>query len=70
MALFGTTILAEGTAPIEADVVFVHGLAGNSHATWEKDGKMWPRDFLVEKVPHARIMTVRRRPAPALAVRG
>jgi hypothetical protein len=58
MSTLGTTILYEGVEPIEADVVFVHGLAGNILDTWEKDGKIWPRDFLKERVPKARIMTV------------
>lgn len=60
MSQYGTTILVEGQAPIEADIVFVHGLGGDSTDTWSKDGKMWPRDLLKERVPHARIMTVYR----------
>lgn len=53
----GITILSQGEEPIEADIVFVHGRNGDSHATWTKDGKMWPRDFLNQRFPHARIMT-------------
>ncbi|KAJ9610041.1 hypothetical protein H2200_006371 [Cladophialophora chaetospira] len=53
----GITILSQGKEPIEADVVFVHGLGGDSHATWTKDDKLWPRDFLSQRIPHARIMT-------------
>ena len=57
MSQYGMSILAEGEAPIEADIVFVHGLGGDPTGTWSKDGIMWPKDFLKERVPHARIMT-------------
>lgn len=56
---YGIEVLAEGTGPITADICFVHGLSGHRINTWS-DGKiMWPRDLLPEKIPNARIMTVR-----------
>lgn len=52
-------VLHEGIEPIAADVVFVHGLGGSSLGTWTKDGVGWPRHLLKERIPNARIMTVR-----------
>ena len=50
-------ILYEGSDPISADIVFVHGLTGNGLSTWEKGGIVWPRDLLPKAVPHARVIT-------------
>ena len=55
----GAIILSEGEDPIAVDIVFVHGLAENRISTWEKNGKVWPRDFLPGYLPNARIITVR-----------
>jgi hypothetical protein len=55
----GAIILSEGENPIDVDIVFVHGLAENRISTWEKNGKVWPRDFLPDYLPNARIITVR-----------
>ncbi|KAM5374848.1 hypothetical protein ACJZ2D_006192 [Fusarium nematophilum] len=57
MSRLGITVLYEGRGPIAADVVFVHGLGGTSLGTWSVDRTVWPRDFLKEKIPNARIMT-------------
>jgi hypothetical protein len=54
----GTIVLSEGEDPIDIDIVFVHGLAENRISTWEKNGKVWPRDFLPDYLPNARIITV------------
>ncbi|KAK5693985.1 hypothetical protein LTR97_009603 [Elasticomyces elasticus] len=57
MATYGPEVLYEGEEPIQADVVFVHGLGGDSLATWTKDDILWPKALLKERVPHARILT-------------
>jgi pimeloyl-ACP methyl ester carboxylesterase len=48
-----------GLAPI-VDIVFVHGLKGNSLGTWrssyETGGVHWPRDLLKVDIPDARII--------------
>jgi hypothetical protein len=50
-------ILYHGKGSTVADVVFVHGLRGNSLQTWTKDGVCWPRDLLSQDLPNVRIMT-------------
>ncbi|KAK3616853.1 hypothetical protein LTR56_024852 [Elasticomyces elasticus] len=57
MATYGPEVLYEGEEPTQADVVFVHGLGGDSLATWTKDDILWPKALLKERVPHARILT-------------
>ncbi|KFZ25303.1 hypothetical protein V502_00216 [Pseudogymnoascus sp. VKM F-4520 (FW-2644)] len=57
MASLGPTVLSEGTAPICADVVFVHGLRGDPFDTWTKDSIVWPRDILPSDLRNARIIT-------------
>ncbi|KAI9824247.1 MAG: hypothetical protein M1832_002054 [Thelocarpon impressellum] len=53
----GMLVLWKGEVPIEADVVFVHGLRGDRLDTWAKNRIVWPRDLLPSKIPHVRIMT-------------
>lgn len=40
-------------------MIFVHGLGGDSVQTWTHGGtgSYWPRDFLPEDIPEARVMT-------------
>ncbi|KAI9825800.1 MAG: Serine active site containing protein 1 [Thelocarpon impressellum] len=53
----GPEVLSEGTAPIKADIVFVHGLMGDRLKTWTKDEVSWPRDLLPYDIDNARIIT-------------
>jgi len=55
----GCETLFEGTAPIIADIVFVHGLRGHPTKTWTKDNVCWPRDLLSKEAGlcHTRILT-------------
>ena len=48
----GLIILHEGVEPIQADIVFVHGLGGHRIDTWQRDEVMWPRDLLKIKLPN------------------
>ncbi|KIW20491.1 hypothetical protein PV08_01066 [Exophiala spinifera] len=42
----------------DVDIVVLHGLGGDPFTTWTADNKrMWPRDFIPEIIPTARIMT-------------
>ena len=50
-------IVASGTEPILADLVFVHGLRGDRIKTWEAGKVFWPRDLLTKDLPNVRIMT-------------
>ncbi|CVK84517.1 uncharacterized protein FPRN_01986 [Fusarium proliferatum] len=58
----GVTVLYEppsGLAPI-VDIVFVHGLRGNSFGTWhygQESGLHWPSDLLKVDLPDARILS-------------
>lgn len=58
----GVTVLYEppsGLAPI-VDIVFVHGLRGNSFGTWhygQDSGLHWPSDLLKVDIPDARILS-------------
>ncbi|KAG4264789.1 hypothetical protein FPRO03_00073 [Fusarium proliferatum] len=58
----GVTVLYEppsGLAPI-VDIVFVHGLRGNSFGTWhygQESGLHWPSDLLKVDIPDARILS-------------
>lgn len=41
-----------------ASIVIVHGLGGDAYTTWTADNKiMWPRDFIPQVIPSARVMT-------------
>ena len=50
-------IIVPGTEPIQADIVFVHGLRGDRIKTWQAEKVVWPKDLLPDDIPHARIMT-------------
>ncbi|OBT98500.1 hypothetical protein VE01_03650 [Pseudogymnoascus verrucosus] len=56
-APLGTYVLHEGVDEIVADIVFVHGLRGHAINTWSKGLVCWPRDFLKNDIPNARIIT-------------
>ncbi|KAI1764697.1 hypothetical protein GGR53DRAFT_520137 [Hypoxylon sp. FL1150] len=49
--------LEEGynSAQAKVDIVFLHGLRGDMHGTWTKDGVIWPKDLLPKDVPESRI---------------
>lgn len=57
---FGMKILYEPSEGIEstADIVFVHGLTGNSYKTWsfEENGVHWPSMLLKEDIRNVRIL--------------
>lgn len=50
-------VVVQGSEPIQADVVFVHGLRGDRIKTWEVNKVFWPRDLLPEELPNVRIMS-------------
>lgn len=50
-------VLVPGVEPIQADIVFVHGLRGDKIRTWEVDGVLWPRDLLPKELPNARVIS-------------
>lgn len=56
--VYGLQVLYTPPNPL-IDVIFVHGLTGNSYKTWleDKSGTYWPVHLLTKSVPEARIMT-------------
>ncbi|KAI0476311.1 hypothetical protein GGR56DRAFT_693683 [Xylariaceae sp. FL0804] len=54
----GALILHDGVEPGEegTDIVLVHGLFGSRLGSWSKAGICWPRDFLGQDVPNARVI--------------
>ncbi|KAG8529051.1 uncharacterized protein KY384_005686 [Bacidia gigantensis] len=50
-------VVAAGEQPIQADLVFVHGLRGDRIKTWEADKVVWPRDLLPVELPNVRVMS-------------
>ena len=57
MNSLGVTVLHEGTEPIKADMIFVHGMRGGEVDTWITNTVCWPRDLLPTVLPFARILT-------------
>lgn len=55
---YGIRELYSGGANASIDIVFVHGLTGNTYTTWlHKDACVhWPRDLLKQDIPNARIL--------------
>jgi len=45
------------TIPTTLDVIAIHGLIGDSVATWKEGDKLWLRDFLPWSLPKARVLT-------------
>jgi hypothetical protein len=56
--IYGLRVLHEPPKAL-VDIVFIHGLTGNSYDTWleMKSGIYWPTQLLSKDVPDARIMT-------------
>jgi hypothetical protein len=57
----GLKVIYEPDIPSDAvvDIVFVHGLRGNSYKTWftQETSSYWPLDFLSHDIPLSRIST-------------
>ena len=55
---YGIKELHDGGTKASTDIVFVHGLTGNSYSTWlHKDAKVhWPSELLKQDIPDARIL--------------
>jgi hypothetical protein len=55
--IYGLRVLHEPAEPL-ADIIFVHGLTGNSFGTWweAKSGIYWPIQLFSKDVPNTRIM--------------
>ena len=55
---YGLRVLHDPAEPL-VDIIFVHGLTGDSYHTWleAKSGIYWPVHLLRNDVPDARIMT-------------
>ncbi|KAI3320213.1 hypothetical protein HD806DRAFT_547401 [Xylariaceae sp. AK1471] len=54
----GLQILKEPAEPGDIDVIFIHGLTGDSYRTWyHPSGIYWPTDLLSEDLPGARILS-------------
>lgn len=56
---YGIRVLHDPKPAAIVDIVFIHGLTGNSFRTWfhEPSGIHWPGDLLKEDLPDARVMT-------------
>jgi hypothetical protein len=56
---YGIKVLHNPESAAIVDIVFVHGLTGNSFHTWfdRTSQTHWPRDLIKEDLPDARVMT-------------
>lgn len=56
---YGVIELSDGGTKATVDIVFVHGLTGNSYSTWfHEDAKVhWPSQLLNKDIPDARILS-------------
>ena len=56
---YGIRILYDGGYNTYVDIVFVHGLTGNSYDTWlhEKSGIHWPSDLLKQDIADIRVLS-------------
>ena len=56
---YGIKVLYDGGTEACVDIVFVHGLTGNSNSTWlhEGTGVHWPSDILKQDLADARILS-------------
>ena len=56
---YGVRVLHDGGPEARVDIVFVHGLTGNSYTTWlHKDKRVhWPNDLLKQDLPDVRILS-------------
>ncbi|RMJ08730.1 hypothetical protein CDV36_011652 [Fusarium kuroshium] len=56
---YGITEISEGVPDnCKADIVFVHGLTGNSHSTWRHESAElpWPEELLVKDISDCKIL--------------
>jgi len=53
-----STPISTSTSTYNADVIAIHGLGGTPYRSWTHDnGKLWLRDFALDRFPGARIYT-------------
>lgn len=50
-------VVFPGRSPIKVDIIFVHGLRGDSRNTWTLRNVFWPKDLLSNDLPESRIMS-------------
>ncbi|KAI0553102.1 hypothetical protein F4679DRAFT_495170 [Xylaria curta] len=56
----GLQVLKEPGEPGDIEIIFIHGLTGDSYRTWlHPSGIYWPTDLLSEDIPRARILSFR-----------
>ncbi|KAI0459206.1 hypothetical protein F5B21DRAFT_342262 [Xylaria acuta] len=54
----GLQVLKEPEEPGDIEIIFIHGLTGDSYRTWlHPSGIYWPIDLLSEDIPSARILS-------------
>ncbi|KAI0187621.1 hypothetical protein EV127DRAFT_344291 [Xylaria flabelliformis] len=54
----GLQVLKEPEEPGDIEIIFIHGLTGDSYRTWlHPSGIYWPTDLLPEDIPGARILS-------------
>ncbi|KAL9126778.1 MAG: hypothetical protein Q9217_004226 [Psora testacea] len=56
---YGVKVLYDGSTEASVDIVFVHGLTGNTYNTWLHKGTRvhWPSELLRQDMPDARILS-------------